>query len=698
MSKYGSCRNGDNSIQGFEQRSLQPPLEDGPAYMEEQQQSFLRIRACRSSTVTATITAVERQFAQETAPSGRFCRNELLLHNISSSVNTIVGGDMNVQNDSRQVDAEWADLCEVMDPLQDAMSTLHPFSDAGTRRTYGEHAHWRRLDHIFTSPAILSSSHDAGVVHSGNASDHIILLLFPHQQQEEISESRQESLLKLDPRFIEHYQCFVQHILEPRRPFTSFTWMDWLDTMGQIIGWLFNTSISFKSSRARGYDDDLPQLLQLLNSTTLTTAEDLDRFSEISTLIQEKRKLSLFAKPQPDRTRSTASRSLLGKGRRWPRPDLLGARFTPSEVEEGLKGLNERSATGENGFPMAVLRKSPFILYIALAAALNDLSTRTTAAKTSAKVSLIFKRKPGNDLKDPAAYRPISLMDSNERWIRSILAKRMTYQLQDVLPSTQTGFVKTRSSFNNGLTVELLQAALRYGWVTHPVVFLDQDQAKAFDRVSHEWRDQVLDDLGTPVPLRQLINNLSSRFKLRFSIESGITRSIEPARGLPQGAADSPAIYVLLQEPLFDALRRSNTATALNLGGRRHFLHFMAYADNCFFVIGSEEAAKAYHAARRKYDQASGSSLNAQESQVTILTPHTDPRIETPGWISDFATGFLDRPATSTFKLLRRFYVLDPASPLPLKAIERSLTTALGHGWNHMKPQLGVFARAQIVN
>lgn len=219
------------------------------------------------------------------------CRNELLLHNISSSVNTIVGGDMNVQNDSRQVDAEWADLCEVMDPLQDAMSTLHPFSDAGTRRTYGEHAHWRRLDHIFTSPAILSSSHDAGVVHSGNASDHIILLLFPHQQQEEISESRQESLLKLDPRFIEHYQCFVQHILEPRRPFTSFTWMDWLDTMGQIIGWLFNTSISFKSSRARGYDDDLPQLLQLLNSTTLTTAEDLDRFSEISTLIQEKRKL-----------------------------------------------------------------------------------------------------------------------------------------------------------------------------------------------------------------------------------------------------------------------------------------------------------------------------------------------------------------------------------------------------------------------
>ncbi len=671
------------------------------------------------------------------------CQGRLLLHDLASSQKVVVGGDMNIQNDARQVDPEWSSLCEVLDPLQDAMSTLHPFSDVGTRKTHGANAHWRRIDHIFTSSMLLDSAYDAKVLHSGNASDHIIIALLPKEAEEIQAAPSNRPLLRIDSKlvrnedFIKQYNAFVTDRLSARQPFTDFSWTDWLETVGHITGWLFNYVALTKQKPCLAAD--LPVLISALNDIELTSAENLDRFSNLAEAIQIKRATllrsehlsllghqydfsywqkwkrqqsdpaleeeavlaffaDLYSAPATDRRRPSFSSALTGKGRRWIDPEHLEREFTAEEAAEALRGQNEKSATGVNGIPMSLLRKSPPILFEALAAALNHLSSTSMSARSGAKVSLLFKRKPGNDPKDPVAYRPISLMDSNKRWVRTILANRIAPQLSKMLPATQTGFVKYRSGFSNGLVLELLQASLRYGWIDHTVVFLDQDQAKAFDKVSHKWRDLVLSDLGTPPRTFRLIQNLADGFQLRFSLASGVSAALIPQRGLPQGAAESPGIYLLLQEPLFDALNSSRTGTKVIFCGRQHRLHFMAYADNCFFVLGSEEATRAYLSARDKYDVASGSTLNVTESKASILKPASQNNSPPPTWASAFASRFAPRPSDSTFKLLGRVYVLDPAQGPPLQELLLKIAEALGHGWNHMKPQTGIFTRAQIVN
>ena len=63
---------------------------------------------------------------------------------------------MNIHNDSKQVDSKWLDLCMIMDPLKDVLSTIHLFLDIGTCQTHGESAHWQRIDHFFGNLIVFS--------------------------------------------------------------------------------------------------------------------------------------------------------------------------------------------------------------------------------------------------------------------------------------------------------------------------------------------------------------------------------------------------------------------------------------------------------------------------------------------------------------------------------------------------------------
>lgn len=326
---------------------------------------------------------------------------------------------------------------------------------------------------------------------------------------------------------------------------------------------------------------------------------------------------------------------------------------------------------------------------------LNALCRETQPTAPVILGKLIFRPKPGNSRSDVNNYRPISVLDTDRRIFHSVLAKRIAPQLAKMIPPAQTGFIPGRAMSSNILVLALLAEAAAHGWFDQPIVVLEQDQAKAYDHIRHRWRDRVPDAANTPKEIKQLLRNLYDGATIRFQLDEGISEPVSVRRGLLQGAADSPLWYTLLYQPFLDAFERSKAGVTIPFEtGSIHF-SYIAYADNSYFFLKSEEDAKAYWAARRKYDLALGSRLNERESSVTVLWPKGVDKMGVP-WIDEFSKQFKTREPGESFKCLGRLLRLtaEPASDL----VTRTISSRLCNSWGQANQYLSLFGKAALIN
>lgn len=149
------------------------------------------------------------------------------------------------------------------------------------------------------------------------------------------------------------------------------------------------------------------------------------------------------------------------------------------------------------------------------------------------------------------SYRPISLLNSDQKILAKILASRLNTVIDKLVHSDQTGFIPDRSSFNNlrGLFNIIYSSKLQ-----QDLLVLSLDAEKAFDHVEWSYLFAVLEkfQLGQDFiswikllyknPTARILTNqtLSTQFKLR---------------GTRQGCVLSPLLFVLALEPLAQTIR-----------------------------------------------------------------------------------------------------------------------------------------------
>ena len=105
------------------------------------------------------------------------------------------------------------------------------------------------------------------------------------------------------------------------------------------------------------------------------------------------------------------------------------------------------------------------------------------------------------------------------------------------------------------------------------------DQAKAFDRVSHDWLDKVIVTSYLEMFARNLISILYSEAKSKLLIDHTLSDTIYIQRGVRQGDPLSPILYILSIEPLLTCIRSDTDIPAVfRPGGMERKL--VGYADN----------------------------------------------------------------------------------------------------------------------
>lgn len=156
--------------------------------------------------------------------------------------------------------------------------------------------------------------------------------------------------------------------------------------------------------------------------------------------------------------------------------------------------------------------------------------------------------KKGKNLQDPNNHRPISLLEVIAKTFEKILKIRFMAKLEEILPTTQSGFRSSRSTIDPliKLTTSITNAFNRS--MCCLAIFLDIE--KAFDKV---WHNGLLYKLHTYNFSPQFIKLIQSFITERVSkvkIKNSFSLPFSPLSGTPQGSVLSPALYLFFSSDL----------------------------------------------------------------------------------------------------------------------------------------------------
>lgn len=152
----------------------------------------------------------------------------------------------------------------------------------------------------------------------------------------------------------------------------------------------------------------------------------------------------------------------------------------------------------------------------------------------------------GEESNTPDKYRPIALCNIIYKIVSKVIASRLNPSLPLIISPEQTGYVEGRQITDGIILTREIIHSLKHK--RKPGMFLKIDLSKAFDSISWEYMQKILQAFGfSPSWIRWISSLISSSF---FSILiNGIpSPTFRPSRGILQGDPISPFLFVILAE------------------------------------------------------------------------------------------------------------------------------------------------------
>jgi hypothetical protein len=181
-------------------------------------------------------------------------------------------------------------------------------------------------------------------------------------------------------------------------------------------------------------------------------------------------------------------------------------------------------------------------------------------------------------------FRPIACLTT----IRKLLG----YTWLDMLPplhfeTFQTGFVPGSEATAGVFALQrVFELSREWGC---PAYVAQLDLKKAFDRVKHSAALRALELQGATLQCRAIFSEMMSKSSLTFSLGNECSHAIGLERGLPQGAPESPLVFILIVEMVIRPLQRSWIDRGWGWRLDTFWLAFIGYADDILLVSDSKE-------------------------------------------------------------------------------------------------------------
>ncbi|KAM7310345.1 hypothetical protein ISCGN_007253 [Ixodes scapularis] len=256
-----------------------------------------------------------------------------------------------------------------------------------------------------------------------------------------------------------------------------------------------------------------------------------------------------------DRT-SVSSHPLLSGLPKISAEDDAGLRRLPSAIELGnvLKRIKNGSAPGPDGLPAEFYRTFWHILGNFFTAVVRAYFEDLLLPPSFRPGRIVLIPKEGGDHADPGAWRPITLLNSDYKLLAATLASRLQAFLPELVNPRQTCSVSGRSIHTLTTLTRDIREFTRSRRANGILVSLDQ--AKAFDRVEHQYLLGVLDGFGFSSESAQLFAALYSDLRSDLFLNGSLVVRFPVTRGVRQGCPLSPVLFVLSLEPFLVGVDR----------------------------------------------------------------------------------------------------------------------------------------------
>ena len=228
----------------------------------------------------------------------------------------------------------------------------------------------------------------------------------------------------------------------------------------------------------------------------------------------------------------------------------------PDEIQEIIKSLNSKKATGPNSIPTKILKVFSKTISIPLANLIN-LSFECGIFPMSLKVASVTPIHEKGGSLDCNNYRPVSLISNLSKLIEKLVHNRLYNFLEKhkLLYEHQYGFQKKHST-NHALIdiTEKIRSALDQN-IFACGVFIDLQ--KAFDTVNHDILLHKLDHYGIRgLPNKWFQSFLSGRSQYT-TIKDKSSNKLPTTHGVPQLSVLGPLLFILYINNLNKAIIHS---------------------------------------------------------------------------------------------------------------------------------------------
>lgn len=232
--------------------------------------------------------------------------------------------------------------------------------------------------------------------------------------------------------------------------------------------------------------------------------------------------------------------------------------LTMQEVDIPVLETNLWKAPGNSGLPSVIWNKlwsviSPHIL--SLFQTSLDEGILPSQWKEAKIIPVRMPGKPIGDYTLPSAYRPISLLCTLGKGLKSVIANRISYMVEEngILPSNHFGAGKRRSAVH---ALVILQEQIWNAWRAKKILSLVSFDIKgAYNGVSKERLIEQLASRRIPPKLIRWIDNFCSERTVNITVNGNSSKLVSlPQAGLPQGSPLSSILFLFFNATLIQQL------------------------------------------------------------------------------------------------------------------------------------------------
>jgi len=298
-----------------------------------------------------------------------------------------------------------------------------------------------------------------------------------------------------------------------------------------------------------------------------------------------------------------------------------------AEASEALRLSNRNKAPGPDGLSVEFYAHFWHQLGEILISVFNlaIVKGELPASMKASVTRLVHKKDDKRNLKN---WRPISLLNVDYKICSKAISLRLAKVLGSIVDPDQTCSIPGRSIFSN---LALLRDTLAFIERTNEKgILVSLDQEKAFDRVDRSFLLNLLNLFGFGPWFRACIDTLYRGAYMQVLVNNFLSNPIPLARGVRQGDALSPMLYVLCVEVLACKIRANNDIEGFLLPGAGG-LQFKVcqYADDTTAFVKNEKSLFALFDAISQFERGSGAKLNRSKTEALWLGAWKD-RLDQP--------------------------------------------------------------------